>query len=316
MRISLNKNAAVVAELCLVMLLGLAAGCAGMGLGHKAGSPTAVAARVQSDVVYGRPDGATLLMDVYYPSNAAAARLPVVMYVHGGGWQMGSKEMLAMMPGPAELLRRGYLVAAINYRLAPQFKFPAMLEDAKGAVRFLRAHATDFNLDPARVGVMGDSAGGQLVALLGLTGPGNGFEGETANGPSSQVQAVVDFYGPSDFKAGRTSESSIKLVKAAFGATNADDPVLVTASPVTYVSSHAPPFLILHGDHDGLVDPQQSVELAARLQAAGDAATLVVITNYAHGYTPLGMKSQPDFAGLSRIVADFFDHNLRPDQSR
>src|SRR6185295_12380478 len=139
--------------------------------------PSAVAARMQTDVIYSHAGGQDLKLDLYFPTNTAGARLPMVLYVHGVGWQLGNKEMLGLMPGPVELLRRHYLVVSIDYRLAPENKFPVMLEDAKCAVRFLRAHAQEFNLDPNRIGVMGDSAGGHLVALLGLTDARAGFEG-------------------------------------------------------------------------------------------------------------------------------------------
>ncbi|HSY17244.1 MAG TPA: alpha/beta hydrolase [Candidatus Acidoferrales bacterium] len=296
-------------SLSLAALFLLTTSC--LALEFRKHGPSAVTARVQSDVVYSHAAGQDLKLDLYFPTNAAGARLPVVMYVHGGGWQLGNKEMLGLMPGPVELLRRNYLVVSADYRLAPDNKFPAMLEDAKCAVRFLRAHAKEFNLDPNRIGVMGDSAGGHLVALLGLTDASAGFEGAGWTNESSRVQAVVDLYGPSDLLSGPTNnQSSIKIIKAAFGATNALDPVLVRGSPVTYVTSNAPPFLILHGNRDQLVSLQQSVELNDRLKAVGADSTLVVITNFAHGYTPFWLKSSPTTAELSRRIADFFDKHL------
>jgi acetyl esterase/lipase len=292
-------------------LLIVCVGCSALTFWEKPPAPATVAAKVQSDVIYSRSGGEELTMDVFFPTNVTGRNLPVVLYVHGGGWQMGSKSMLSMMPGPSELLRRGYLVVTMNYRLAPRHKFPAMIEDAKCAVRFLRAHAKDFRLDPARIGVMGDSSGGHLVALLGLTYDSAGFEGAGWTDQSSRVQAVVDLYGPTDFASGNTNFITLKLIHDAFGATNTTDPILKRANPVTYVSSRAPPFLILHGDMDNLVDLQQSAELDARLKAAGVDSTFVVITNFAHGYVPLGLKSSPDNAELSNLIADFFDRNLR-----
>ncbi len=307
-----HKRLALVAfAFSLWALLILCIGCSALTFWNKPPAPGNMAAKVQSDVIYSRASGEELKLDVFFPTNTTGRSLPVVLYVHGGGWQTGSKSMLSMMPGPAELLRRDYLVVAINYRLAPQHKFPAMIEDAKCAVRFLRAHAKDFNLDTARIGVMGDSSGGHLVALLGLTYDSAGFEGEGWTDQSSRVQAVVDLYGPTDFANGNSNFITLKLIQDAFGATNTTDPILKSANPVTYVSSRAPPFLILHGDHDNLVDLQQSAELDARLKAAGADSTFVVITNLAHGYVPLGLKSRPNHAELSSLIADFFDKNLR-----
>ncbi|HEV2693277.1 MAG TPA: alpha/beta hydrolase [Verrucomicrobiae bacterium] len=274
-------------------------------------APNSMAARVQSDVVYGHAGGQDLKLDLYFPTNVAGIHTPVVMYVHGGGWRMGDKDMLAIMPGPSELLRRNYLVVSIDYRLAPDSKFPAMLEDAKCAVRFLRANAVEYKLDPKRIGVMGDSAGGHIVTFLGLTDPSAGFEGEGWTNESSRVQAVVDMYGPSDLTVGPTNGSAVKLIKDAFGATGPKDPVLQRGSPVTYVTSNAPPFLILHGDHDGLVNIQQSFELNDRLKAVGVDSTFLVITNFSHGFTPFWLKSTPTTEELSVRIANFFDKKLR-----
>ena len=292
----------------LCILLSVA--CTSVVMWKHLPAPKTVAAKVQEDMVYGRVDGIDLKMDVYSPSNATGRPTPAVMYIHGGGWKLGGKSMLVMMPGPSELLRRGYLIVSIDYRLAPKYKFPAMLEDAQMALRFLQANAQRFNLDSHRIGVMGDSAGGHLAALLALTATSTRSQGSST---SNRVVAVVDFYGPSDFTSGdlHASKTTIRLLQDAFGATGADDPVLIRASPVSYISSNAPPFLILHGNRDGLVDIKQSEELQERLKAAGVDSTFIVITNFAHGYTPLGLKSSPDNAGLTKLVADFFDRTLR-----
>ncbi len=306
-----KRLALIACAIGLWAVLIVCVGCSALTFWEKPPTPATVAAKVQSDVIYSRAGGEELTMDVFSPTNVSGRDIPVVLYVHGGGWQMGNKAMLFMMPGPSELLRRGYLVVAINYRLAPQHKFPAMIEDAKCAVRFLRAHAKDFRLDPTRIGVMGDSAGGHLVALVGLTYDSAGFEGTGWTDQSSRVQAVVDMYGPTDFANGNSNFITLKLIQDAFGATNTTDPILKRANPVTYVSSRAPPFLILHGDKDNLVDLQQSAELDACLKAAGVDSTFVVITNLAHGYVPFGLKSSPDNAELSKLIADFFDQKLR-----
>jgi len=279
---------------------------------HKIHAPAMAAGKVQYNVVYGHAGGEDLTMNLYFPKKPGSGPLPIVMYIHGGGWRMGGKFMVSFAQGPVELLRRGYVVASIDYRLAPQYKFPAMIEDAKCAVRFLRAQAKVLNLDPGRIGVMGDSAGGQLVTLLGLTDGSAGFDGEGGwSEQSSSVAAVVDLYGPSDFTVGAGSFEDEKLLVEVFGVTNADAPILKRASPVTYISTNAPPFLILHGDRDALVNVEESQELDARLKAAGDSSRLVIITNYAHGYTPIGLRPSLDNAGMSRLIADFFDQHLR-----
>lgn len=272
------------------------------------------AARIERDVVYGQAGEVALKMDLYFPGPAWSNSLPVVMYVHGGGWVMGDKDMVKLMPWPAELLQRGYVVATINYRLGSEYKFPAMIEDAKCAVRFLRAHARVFDLGPDRIGVIGDSAGGQLVSLLGLTGASTQFDGSGGwNHFSSGVQAVVDLYGPTDFTAPSASTSfmSRRILKAAFGTSAKDAPILRQASPMNYVTTNAPPFLVVHGDHDTMVQLKQSENLNEALQAAGGSSTLLVVTNYSHGFTPWRLTASPGPAALAKIVADFFDRTLR-----
>jgi acetyl esterase/lipase len=276
-------------------------------------SPEHAAVKIDHDVIFGRIADVDLKLDYFYPTNQDRPN-SVVMYVHGGAWRAGSKSMLSIIPGPAELLERGYAVVAINYRLGPDHKFPAMLEDSKCAVRFLRAHAKEFNLDPERIGVIGDSSGGHLVSLLGLTDSSAGFEGQGGwSNQSSGVQAVVDLYGPSDFATAGADNSKIAraVLKSGFGVEDPADPALKRASPVTYVSAKAPPFLIIHGDHDDLVPLTQSEELHEKLKAAGADSTLIVVTNFSHGFTPIGLKSSPTSAELAKIITDFFDKHLR-----
>src|SRR5207253_7695708 len=135
--------------------------------------------------------------DVYLPTVRVSGPSPVVMYVHGGGWTSGDKSWVDGVLKESEFTGRGYLVAAVNYRLAPQYRWPAQIEDVKCAVRYLRANAATYNIDPNRIGAWGTSAGGHLVALMGLAGPDAGLEGKGGNpDQSSRVQAVVDMFGP------------------------------------------------------------------------------------------------------------------------
>lgn len=270
--------------------------------------------RIERNIIYGQAGETALPMDLYFPGRIRSNSIPVVMYVHGGGWVMGDKDMIQRMAWLEELRRRGYAVAAIDYRLGSDHKFPAMIEDAKCAVRFLRAHARVFGLAADRIGVIGDSAGGQLASLLGLTGTSGEFDGTGGwNRFSARVQAVVDLYGPTDFTASTASKSLMgrRILKAAFGTSDQDAPILKQASPIHHVSSNSPPFLIVHGDHDKMVQIKQSENLNAALLAAGVSSTLVVVTNYSHGFTPWRLKASPDPATLAKIIADFFDRTLR-----
>jgi acetyl esterase/lipase len=155
--------------------------------------------------------------------------------------------------GVSRIAKAGFLVVSVNYRLAPEYEFPAMIEDVKCAVRSLRAHADLYNLDPNRIGVFGSSAGGHLVSMLGTTDESAGFDVGEYLKYSSRAQAVVDMFGPADLTAELANGSD--TVNSAF-----DNFDRALASPVTYVTSDDPPFLILHGEKDALVPIAQSEE--------------------------------------------------------
>ena len=238
-------------------------------------------------------------LDLFIPANVTNP-LPVIIWVHGGAWKAGSKENC-----PAtRLLRNGYAVASINYRLSQHATFPAQIEDCKAAVRWLRAHAAEYKLDPNRFAAWGASAGGHLVALLGSTGNNKTFEVGDNLEFSSRVQAVVDFFGPTDLtqmsKYAPTNgpidhdaaDSPESLLIG--GAVQAHKDKAAKANPIIYVSKDAPPFLILHGDQDNLVPYQQSELLRDALEKAGVAVTLRIIPGAGHGFTGQAINRQVD----------------------
>ncbi len=198
----------------------------------------ALAGQTLRDVVYCTLDGQDLVLDLYFPSESAAP-WPVVMYIHGGAWSAGDKRSGAGYVEVPALREAGFVVAAVNYRLAPRYTFPAMIEDVKCAVRFLRAHAADYGLDPDHVGVWGGSAGGHLAALLGTSDASAGWDVGPYPDQSSRVQAVVDMFGPADLARmaaqAATNPRGAPRLLTIFDATSPDDPALAVASPVTYV---------------------------------------------------------------------------------
>ena len=225
--------------------------------------------KVLRNIEYVPGGGSSRSMDLYLPEHAAGP-VPPIIYIHGGSWSEGSKEGGPGMRLPAI----GFAVAKINYRLSSQAVFPAQIEDCKAAVRFLRAHAADYHLDPRHIGAWGSSAGGHLAALLGTSGGVRELEGsEGGLNVSSRVQAVCDFFGPSNFTpvAGQASyESQERMDSPAspvfhlLGGPASKKPELAKlASPITFVSRSAPPFLIMHGDHDSVVPLEQSQLLYA-----------------------------------------------------
>ncbi|MBI5842577.1 MAG: alpha/beta hydrolase [Chloroflexi bacterium] len=258
----------------------------------------------QRDIAYCTMDGVALKMDVYYPSSNESP-WPATMYVHGGGWSSGDKAEGVGALGIPSLQRAGFLVVAVNYRLAPEHPFPAMIEDVKCAVRYLRAHAGEYNLDPNRIGAWGGSAGGHLAALLGTSDESAGFDVGEYLDQSSRVQAVVDMFGPTDLTA--QFEGGYEKASRVF---NGFDPAL--ASPVTYVTPDDPPFLMLHGDSDELVPIEQSQILLAALQTAGVPAELVTVTNAGHSFKPVtDAPIDPTREELSGLVVDFFLEHLK-----
>jgi acetyl esterase/lipase len=224
---------------------------------------------------YKRIGGETLTLDLYRPEKISAP-LPVIIWIHGGGWNRGGKELC---PAVA-LVDDGYAVASVDYRLSSVAPFPAQIQDCKAAVRWLRANASTYRLDPDKVGVWGNSAGGHLAALLGTSGGVSELEGDGDNMQySSRVQAVCDVAGPVDLEALTNSPpKAIFAIEELLGGPLEKNKAKATAaSPIHYISKDDPPFLIVHGDSDSLIPVEQSRRFYAELQKAGVTATLKIL---------------------------------------
>lgn len=251
------------------------------------------------DVAYGTHERQKL--DVYVPRGDGP--FPLILWVHGGGWEGGSKDS----GGPVvNLVGRGYVVASTNYRLSRHAPFPAQIHDVKGAVRYLRANAKKYKIDPDRIGVAGASAGGHLVALLGTSGDVKELEGDV--GPkdvSSRVRCVIDFFGPTDLlKLSPANAKENPVTRLLGGSTKDKRELAVSANPITYVSKDDPPILIVHGDKDPIVPLSQSELLYEALKKAGVDATLKVVPEAGHGngiFTP----------ELAKEYVEFFDKHLK-----
>lgn len=266
---------------------------------------------VERDVTYCTITDVALKLDLYYPTIAQHEPLPVVVNIHGGSWSAGDKSKSDSATDIPELVARGYLVAVLNYRLAPQWKFPAQIQDVKCAIRFLRANAVKLALDPKRIGVMGCSAGGHLAALAGVADQSAGFDnvGEYRN-ESSRVQAVAALSAPTDLTL-YDSVARADMLKRVFDVTTSTlNSVLVHASPVTYVSSDDPPMLIVQANQDRLVSSKHGEELDQRLVQVGVPAKLVTVKNATHCF-PATPAMSPSRAQISQLIADFFDQYLQ-----
>ena len=229
-------------------------------------------------------------LDLYLP--AQGEKFPLLIWIHGGAFRTGSKGGSRADRLPFDYLSRGYAVASINYRLSQHAIFPAQIEDCKAAVRWLRAQAGRYNLDPNRFAAWGLSAGGHLSAMLGTDGQVNELEVGENLGFSSRVQAVVDYFGPTDFLQMDSQRLPHGMVhdtpdspesEIIGGPIQENKEKVARANPITYVTRAAPPFLIVHGDQDPLVPYQQSVLLVEALQKAGTEVTFYTVKGGGHG---------------------------------
>ena len=299
--------------LLFTLLLASAAQAQLFSAQSKPAKPLRVPANVTAtrDVEYARFPTGTLLLDIYQPAKIEPkTRLPLIVWIHGGAWTAGDKNLcpaVVMVP-------RGYVVASINYRLAQEAIYPAQIHDCKAAVRFLRASAEKYQIDPDRVGVFGASAGGHLAALMGTSGGDATLEGNVGwnADQSSAVQAVCDWFGPTDLKALAVQKASdktgrdLKPVTALLGGPADTLNLTRSANPITFIDKKDPPFLIMHGEEDKLVPISQSELLHKALSDAGVEVTFKPIPKTAHGGAAF---STPD---NRKLVAEFFDKNLKP----
>jgi acetyl esterase/lipase len=249
-----------------------------------AGLPEGTA--VHRDLAYVTHGHPRQKLDLYVPGVDAPA--PLVVYIHGGAFRAGDKAEHA----PLEYLAEGYALAAINYRLSQHALFPAQIEDCKAAVRWLRAHAKEYGLDPRRVAVGGSSAGGHLAAMVGTAHHVKAFDVGEHLDVSSRVQAVLDYFGPTDFlqmdahrpPGGMVHDTPDSPESQLVGGPIQENPDRVArANPITYITAGAPPFLIVHGDRDPLVPHHQSVLLATALEKAGVPVTFYTVEGGGHG---------------------------------
>lgn len=229
--------------------------------------------------------GARVAMDIIRPRASSDKPRPAVLLVHGGGFRRGTRE--SYLPVAVRLAERGYVAATASYRLAPRHQFPAPVEDVKAAVRFLRANAAKFGIDPERIGAMGGSAGGHLVLMLGLTANVADFEGTGPNrDQSSRVACVVNYYGPTDFTQSYSKSVDAAEVLPMFlgGDLKHARAAHMRASPLNWVTPQAAPVLSIHGTEDAYVAYEHSVWLTDRLLAAGVPAELETLSGAGHGF--------------------------------
>lgn len=259
-------------------------------------------------IQYAEVDGRPLLLDLHLPDSTDEA--PLVVYIHGGAWRSGSRTRMPL----GRLVRRGFAVASVDYRLSPEARFPAQVHDIKAAIRFLRAHDASYSYESRRIGIAGSSAGGHLAALVGVTNGHASLEGSVGNhaAESSDIQAAVSYFGATNLLTilAQSTPHGLKVrapaLKLLLGASPLENERQArVASPVQHVDSDDPPLYLLHGDQD----PQMPINQAHELHGAYQRAGLEVRFDILHGEAHGGEAFYD--AARSRAVGDFFFRHLR-----
>lgn len=266
------------------------------------------------DVPYVKDGDASQRLDIYYPQTQPSHPLPLIVHIHGGGWMGGSKH-----PCDTRLVAHGYVIASVEYRFSQKAKFPAQIQDCQAAIRWLRANAKQYHINPEKVGVIGSSAGGHLSALVGVTGGKKIFAAIGGNEEQSDaVSCVCDIFGPKNFASVMDQAEKDQNVRNVFQFNTPSDPYseligaklsdrerTAAVSPISYVDKNSPPTLILHGTHDAAVPFAQSEEFAAAMKRSGATVWLQKFPGAGHGGPSF---SKPEVTTLKKT---FFDKYLK-----
>jgi acetyl esterase/lipase len=254
---------------------------------------------------FANPDGQHLQVNLARPKTGAGP-FPAVVCIHGGGFRAGTRESYNALC--VKLAAQGYVAITVTYRLAPAYPFPAAVQDCKAAVRWLRAQAATYHVDPQRIGAMGGSAGGHLAHFLGLTAGVAAFEGAGNREQSSAVNCVVSYYGPTDFtKSYGKSVDAHEVLPLFFGG-NLEQKRRehIVGSPLNWVTPFAAPTLCIHGTDDKYVAHEQAVWMVDRLRASGVEAELLTLPGAGHGFKGADLQTAED------AMLAYFKRKLRP----
>jgi acetyl esterase/lipase len=260
-----------------------------------------------TDIVFSRTEDGKLFenfkqlkLDLLLPQ--CDEQLPLIVFIQGGAWMNQNRSK--NLPQLVAFAQKGYVVASIEHRLSHEAVFPVQLYDVKTAVRYLRAHATTYGIDPNRIAAWGMSSGGHLAALLGVTGHLSNLEGMGEwMGYSSEVQAVIDFYGPSDVRLFEGLSAATPGSRLLGEQVHSDKASIM--SPITYISDDAPPFLIIHGDSDGVVPLQQSELFYSALKDVGADVEFYKLKGAEHNFSQFCIQSDS-----LEIVASFLKSKM------
>ena len=262
----------------------------------------------EKNIEYSNSDGQHLQLNMARPKDRKGL-LPAIVCIHGGGFRAGSREGFNKLC--IRLATHRYVAVTVSYRLAPKYQFPAAVHDVKAAVRWVRANARKYGIDPDRIGTTGGSAGGHLAQFLAVTSGIKQFEGDGGNAKfSSSVACVVNFYGPSDFtKSYDASVDAAEVLPLFLGGNLRKQPRRhIVSSPLYWVTPNASPTLCIHGTKDRYVAHEQAVWLIDRLKASAVDAQLITIEGADHGFhgATEEVKAQIENARVA-----FFDKHLK-----
>ena len=256
-------------------------------------------------VEYANVGGESLRLDLSIPQGATG-RLPAIVVIHGGAWRSGNFTNHDDLTW--KLAESGFVAATVGYRFCPEHHFPAQVQDVKCAVRFLRAHAEEFHIDPEHMGAVGFSAGAHLALMLGVMDGKDGLDDSGgSDGFSSKVQAVVSYFGPTDLELPATDETRPLLVDFLGGPLDTMRDAYHRASPVTYLDAGDAPMLLFQGTNDPLVPPVHATRMSEAMQAAGVAGRIELIVGGGHGDW-----SAEEYARTSAAMIAFFREHLAP----
>jgi acetyl esterase/lipase len=288
-------------------------GPGGFGFGRPAPLPAGV--KAERNIPYVENGHRNQVLDLFLPEQPSDKPLPLMIWIHGGAWMGGSQAS----PPVLYLVPKGFAVASIQHRFSSDAIWPAQSYDCKAAIRFLRANAAKYNLDPDHFGVGGDSSGGHLAAFVGTSVDVKEMEGDLGNtNVSSRVQAVVDLFGPTDVTLMGQQAGPHSMIQhdgpnspesgLLGGPVQEKRDLAKTANPLTYIDKDDPPFLIMHGDNDQLMPLGQSVILAKALIDAGVEVTMKTIHGAGH--------EGPQFrnAESRRLIEEFLSRKLKVDK--
>ncbi|HKA92931.1 MAG TPA: alpha/beta hydrolase [Acidimicrobiia bacterium] len=283
------RRAAIAAIVAALAALTAGSAVAGWTASAAPGQPSDI--DVRRNLAYKKVGSTELKLDAYIPSGGGTR--PGVMVIYGGGWVLGSKELSA--PLARAVAEQGFVAFAMDYRLAPFHPYPAAVEDVQASVAWVRDHALDFGLDPARIGSIGGSAGGHLSAMLATLGHGPRDQG-------SRIQAAASWAGPMDLHPEQFGPDAQVYVHAFLGCVDepCDPATIDAASPIAHVDPSDAPILLAQGEEDELVLPQQAVNMANALEGAGVDHQLLLLPNAGHDERLIGPVQQPSFDFLHR----------------